>query len=236
MNNITEFPIAETKTLFLSEDLLEDIKSALENSSKKFYYKGIVTMGERRNNNINIVDNKKNKDMKNLVEFAFGKIISTFIKNGNEMVNRSIIMPDISKVKIIDTDKNKVIIVFFTDETSEKAVLSNGDTYSLEQGISICITKKLISDKTCGQGSAVYNKIIRHALKIIDDEKKETERKIRIENKFKEAKRKKEIKKQNREKHKKQKEREEMINIQKVAYLRAMEEYHKRKTEKHLFQ
>lgn len=230
MSNITEFPIAKTKTLFLSEDLLEDIKSALENSSKKFYYKGIVTMEERKNNNINIVDNKENKETKNLVEFAFGKIISTSIKNGNEMVSRSIIMPDISKVKIIDTDKNKVIIVFFTDGTSEKAVLSNGDTYSLEQGISICITKKIISDKTCGQGSAVYNKIIRHALKIIDDEKKETERKIRIENKIEERKRKKEIKKQKREEQNKKNRREEIINIQKEAYLRAIEEYHKRAT------
>ena len=42
----------------------------------------------------------------------------------------------------------------------KKAVLAVNDEFSLEQGISICVTKKLFSMKTENNGSSVYNKIV----------------------------------------------------------------------------
>lgn len=74
----------------------------------------------------------------------------------------------ISDVKILSP--NKVVQVIFTDGTSEKAVCSKNDTFSLETGITVCIAKKLLG------GTKEYNKIIRNALKTI--EKKERLKKI----------------------------------------------------------
>lgn len=70
----------------------------------------------------------------------------------------SVVLPHIKDVQTIN---NKVVIVVFADGTKEKAVLDSADTFSLEQGISICITKKLLSMKTGGNGSSTYNKLKR---------------------------------------------------------------------------
>lgn len=112
--------------------------------------------------------------MKNKVTFENGMVSSTKITYedlfgfGKVEVksHHNNIMPDIIDVEEIQSgDSVKVVRVTFDDNTSEKAVLSANDHYSLEDGISICVTKKLLSDKTCGCGTAVYNKIIDHKAK-----------------------------------------------------------------------
>lgn len=96
------------------------------------------------------------------------------------------IMPDIKDVSVVDDKESKVVVVKFSDGESEKAVLSKEDTFNLEQGISICITKKLLSMK-CPNGNNLYNKIIKRAVNVYKDklliemnaltkEKEETER------------------------------------------------------------
>lgn len=158
----------------------------------------------------------KNKKTRNYIEaITNGKGIS--------------IMPNILNVRVIENTnkKNKeiktsVVFVDFADGTSEKAVLHPDDTFSLEQGISICITKKLFSMITGGFGHSVYNKIINRgvavyerSVKAAEDEAKrrETEEK-RLANANAKIARKKA--------KRAAKKREYEIELRKEAYIRAM--------------
>lgn len=89
-----------------------------------------------------------------------------YTKNGERYSNGEFlyyIMPDIVDVRVME--EKGVVMVLFADGTNEKAVLNKEDKFNLEQGISICITKKLLDIK-CGNGSNVYNKIIKSVKKI----------------------------------------------------------------------
>lgn len=167
-------------------------------------------------------DNPKN----NTLTYQKGKI--NFYLTGNYLCDTEVIMPDIIDVQIVKKEnKPKVIIVSFADGTLEKAVLSNGDTFSLEQGISICVTKKLLSDKTMGNGTSVYNKIIRHAMKVMDKNKKLKEKKLKETEAMEKRMKKLAQKKADRKAKREATVREEKIAIQTEAYLRAMKEFNK---------
>lgn len=143
-----------------------------------------------------------------------GKIYARYFKDGF-FTNEKCVISDIKDV----TQYGNVIIVTFADGTKTKAVLDDEDYYSLEQGISICITKKLLGE----EGSAVYNKLINRAFKVIKQneaaDKKAKEKKL-------EDKRRKEAAAA-RKARKKLKKREEQIEIQKEAYIRAMKALNK---------
>lgn len=162
-------------------------------------------------------------DTKTLIDIENGEIIAKICHNGF-VTDKVGIIPDIINVHIGGNGVNKVVFVDFADNTTEKAILNEDDTFSLEQGISICITKKLLDDK-CGAGGSMYNKIIRKALKVFNT--KETEKAIDAakkeneEKKFAKTKARKEARRIKRENA----ERERQIEIQKEAYLRAMREY-----------
>jgi len=127
------------------------------------------------------------------------------------------LIPEITDVSV----KNKsAIIVSFGDGTKEKAILHKDDTFSLEQGISICISKKLLSEMTEGRGNSAYNKLVRYGLKRYKEcEKNKSEQKKKKE----EAKKQKALREEKRKK-KNEKKKEREINIRKEAYLRAMRE------------
>lgn len=72
-------------------------------------------------------------------------------------------VPKILDVKVIN---NKVVIVTFIDGTQTKAVCDKDDTFNLEVGIGICITKRLISDDE-QTGNSMFNKAIKDALKVM---------------------------------------------------------------------
>lgn len=137
------------------------------------------------------------------------------VKNGEYSDSIHRIMPDITNVKVIENGKTRITQVFFADGTSEKAVLDEDDIYSYDIGISICITKKLLSDKSSGQGGSLYNKIISRAKKIAykkqEEEAKrqadECAEKIRYERRV--------------EKKKKKRERKETEAIEKIANILA---------------
>lgn len=133
------------------------------------------------------------------------------------------IMPDILDVEeISNNDTVKVVRVTFSDCTSEKAVLSANDHYSLEDGISICITKKLLSDMTGGCGTAVYNKIIDHAVKVMKKNLAADE-KFRKELAAREKKFKKDVAKKAAKREKRKAEaREDALNFYAEAYARAL--------------
>lgn len=123
------------------------------------------------------------------------------------------IMPDIKDVKVA----GNVVFVTFADNTKTKAVLDSEDDFNLEQGISICITKKLLGDS----GDSIYNKLIKRAFQVKTQNEREAEKAKRV---YEEEKSKKE-KALARYQKRKAKKREDAIEIQKEAYLRAMREF-----------
>lgn len=134
----------------------------------------------------------------------------------------NVIIPHIKDIQVI---KDRVVIVSFADDSQEKAVLDSADTFSLEQGISICITKKMLSMETNGNGSSAYNKLINHCLKVYENSRK-TEEKAKAEEQAAKEKEKKAADKARVKRIKKaNKNREREIEIQKEAYLRAMREF-----------
>ena len=122
------------------------------------------------------------------------------------------IMPDITNVIVY----NNTVIVEFADKTKTKAILDKEDAFNLEQGISICITKKLLGK----HGDGIYNKIMNRALKI---KKLNEEAKIKQEEEKQREKARKE-KAAAKKARRQAKRREAEIEIQKEAYVRAMKE------------
>ena len=149
----------------------------------------------------------------------------------NGILNYSMnVMPDFADIKVIKDNNNmdRVVIARFADGSETKATLDGCDRYSLEQGISVCVAKRLLDDKTRGRhGSSMYNKIIRRALQVmhINEEERqkaayEHERKEKRYAKFAEKKRK-------RDERRAAAHREAEIEMRKEAYIRAMRELQK---------
>lgn len=145
-----------------------------------------------------------------LTKNGIGKLCATFYKDGFKLLTKELIQ-DIKDVIVYN---DHVVVVEFVDGTSEKAVLHPEDQFSIEQGISICITKKLVG------GSSIYNKLIDRAIKIMINNDAERTKKEQEEEARKERKKKNDEKKARRKAAK----REEYIETQKEAYIRALRE------------
>lgn len=149
-----------------------------------------------------------------------GEVKFAYDTSGQFSVVTNAVIPEIEDVQSIN---DKVVIVKFADGTSEKAVLSENDTFSLEQGVSICITKKILNKVLKGaSGTSAYNKLVDYGLKVYDKKQKEIKEAIAAKKAEKDAEQRKidRIRKK-RAKHK-AKLREEQIEIQAEAYRRAM--------------
>lgn len=136
------------------------------------------------------------------------------IKYGESVKNSVYIMPEISDVRHI-INKGEVIGVEikFADNTKQKAICSPNDTFNLEQGITICLFKKILEgglvavNSLCkGRGTSIYNKLVNHALKVMERRikaeekaKKEEVQKKEKEQRFIEKKRRAEERKAKRE-------------------------------------
>ena len=115
---------------------------------------------------------------------------------------------------VIEIVPNKVVKVVFCDGTVEKVVCHEGDTFSLEMAITICMAKKLYG------GTAAYNKAVRDGMKIYKE-------RLEWKQKAKEDQDRIAKKKQKRKEYLARREarrRDEQIEIQKEAYIRAMKE------------
>ena len=98
-----------------------------------------------------------------------GNVIkATYYKDVFKQCSNTLI-PNIVDVLVYN---DKVVTVKFADNTEEKAVLHPEDNFSIEQGISICIAKKLAGD------SSVYNKLIDYALKVKKNNEVEKAKKL----------------------------------------------------------
>lgn len=138
-----------------------------------------------------------------------GRHISiTTYDNGFKKATKDL-LPDI---KDIITHNDRVVIVKFADGTQEKAVLYPDDKFTVEQGISICLAKKLMG------GSSIYNKVVEYALDIVDKKDKAQKQKIKDAAVAKENAAKAEKKRAERKAQK----REEYIKTQAEIMARAM--------------
>ena len=105
----------------------------------------------------------------------------------------------------------------FTDGTVTTSVAQGDDEYNPEQGMIMCILQYIFGDKT-------YNNMFRKWIKKDEDRKIAEEKKVLAEKEAKEIKARQEAKEAKRKAIRAAKRREEAINIQKEAYLRAMKE------------
>lgn len=136
-----------------------------------------------------------------------------YVKNYKDgfFTSRRVLMPDIKDIVV----HNKTVLVKFADNTQTVAVLDNEDEFNLEQGISICITKKLLGE----HGSSIYNKLIKRAFKVKEQNEKAAEK---AKKDAAEAEQRK-ARALARHKKKQAKKREDQIEIQKEAVVRALE-------------
>ncbi len=128
----------------------------------------------------------------------------------------TVYLPEIIDVEVIN---NCVTIVTFSDGTKEKAVLDKADIFNLEQGISICITKKLLAQITGFGGTKVYNGLIKRAIKKYNAHLDSIEAQKQTE----EQKKKKYEKIAAKKAKRKAAQREARINEQAEAYRRALQ-------------
>lgn len=180
---------------------------------KPEYRKSTNNQKEKEDDNMN--QTTKTDGIKNRMG-VFAKGISFDTPSGTTQY----IIPQIKEIKAIN---NRVVIIKFKDGTQEKAVLDSSDTFSIEQGVAICITKKILSKLTYGNGSSVYNKLINYAMKIYkkqeSDKAKAEEEKIKTEQQDKKH---EEKKKKKAEKVQAQ-DKEELVNILSEAISKAMQ-------------
>lgn len=128
-----------------------------------------------------------------------GHIYSNQIRN--MIVDVNIIVP------------NKVVEVIFFGGNKQKAVCQEPDAFSLEQAISICISKHLLG------GTSAYNKAVKKGIKIYEDKQKKEYAAKAEEDRIT----KKRAKRAAYKKRRDEKRREEQIEIRKEAYIRAIE-------------
>ena len=130
------------------------------------------------------------------------------------------IMPTIIDVKSIN---EKVVIIEFADGTTEKSILADGDTFSLEHGIEICLMKKLLSDLTHGNGNSVYHKLVDYAMNRYNRLSKWEQEEAEREKAEKEAKRTLEGKREKKRAKRKEKEIAEYTDILAQAISKAIQ-------------
>lgn len=93
------------------------------------------------------------------------------IRFGRSKETSKYLMPEFSDVRII-RDKEGYSIgvgIDFADGTKQKAICMPDDTFNLEQGITICLFKKMLTGGCYIEEqyvTGVYNKLVKHAIKI----------------------------------------------------------------------
>lgn len=122
----------------------------------------------------------------------------------------------LSKIKDYKIYNGKALVVWFTDGSFTKAVVSNGDEFDFYTGLMICLFKKYLGEN----GSKKFNKMMEVAMKKLGDidknKEKQAEEKVLAEKKRRKA--------DMKRKAKALKRKEEAIDIQKQGFVRAMQE------------
>lgn len=125
-------------------------------------------------------------------------------------------MFDPNKIKDVEFYPPAVKMTF-TDGTVTTSVAQGDDKYNPEQGMIMCILQYIFMGKT-------YNNMFRKWIKADEDRKAAAEKEVLAEKEAKEIAARQEAKEQKRKAQRAARRREEAIEIQKEAYLRAMRE------------
>lgn len=144
-------------------------------------------------------------EINNDIYKEFKNMMGDFNMEKCSVVDVNIIVPD------------KVVEVTFADETKEKSVCREPDIFSLESAISICISKKIMG------GSSAYNNAVKRGMKVYEDKQKREAAEKAEQERIEKKRAKRLAYKKRKENQRKVREREEQIEIQKEAYLRAMD-------------
>lgn len=107
---------------------------------------------------------------------------------------------EVPDIKRINVDDGKSVAIYWKDDTVTRAEICGDDVFSLEQGVSICVSKK-IAEKYFGENAgSAYNKLVEYAMKSLKkqidkeaaDKVRAEERKARIHKKVSKRKERKE--------------------------------------------
>ena len=170
--------------------------------------------------------------------------------NGQLMVQRCengrgkrphVLMPDFKKISVYkdDHDNMRAVRIEFVDGTKTTASVHDDDVFSLEHGISICIAKRILDEIVRNSGHQVYNKLVRRAAKFYAKQQKAEQREKEAKAAEKRSEENRKLKKLRREERMKKNAldaealaREEIIEIQKEAFLRAIRQHEIEKSAK----
>lgn len=202
LGTVTDVTVTPDTNFLVDYDNLYSFTTSTDTITIKGY--GIRPSHIDRNHNTVTIDAIKNAIEKSDKESEDKKVTETkkqlrmfynvlpysnkfkIIKYGESVKNSVYIMPEISDVRhIINKDEVIGVEIKFADNTKQKAICSPNDTFNLEQGITICLFKKILENglvavnSLCkGRGTSIYNKLVNHALKVM-------ERRIKAEEKAK---------------------------------------------------
>lgn len=145
------------------------------------------------------------RDVCDAITYPHQLLYASSFGRGRKITDVNIIVP------------NKVVEVTFVDGDKQKAVCQEPDVFSLEQAISICLTKHMLG------GTGAYNKAVKNGVKVYKENQKEMCR-IKAEEELLAKRR---AKRAEYMKRRANRRREEQIEIQKEAYIRALREVEK---------
>lgn len=152
-------------------------------------------------------------ETKSILKHDGSRVEVTNFKDGKS-ISTKYIMPDIKDITLYN---DNTVVVEFVDGTKEKAVLSEEDNFSMEQGVSICLAKKLVG------GSSIYNKLIDYMLrKYAQIQKKKADEAAELQ-----AKKERTRKYKEKKAAKKAAKREEYVRTMQEAFSRALAEHDK---------
>lgn len=114
-------------------------------------------------------DIKSKPDFNDSRTFLFDgyKNIQVVYEGINGSMRSAYFMSQIKDWKVVPNEENpRGIVMYFMDGTSERVVTRGEDKFDLDVGIQMCLFKKMISERTNGNGSSVMNKLVLHAKKV----------------------------------------------------------------------
>lgn len=147
-------------------------------------------------------------------EYRNKQAILTHGNGFKERIVTEVVIPTPKIIKVSELVKNKVVEVEFSDGEIQKCICQEGDHFDIETAISICLCKYLIG------GTKEFNNTVRKGLKIYKDGVREKEKQEELKKRWERKKEKKIAQKA----RKAARLREEQIEIQKEAILRAMKQ------------
>lgn len=167
---------------------------------------------------MNYTDTVNNLELVHLIttndgRFSYFLLAEPLDENKINRLNKTTI--EVTDVKIIVP--NKVVEVTFTDGSKEKSVCREPDVFSLESAISICVSKKIMG------GSGAYNNLVKRGLKVYEDNIKMDAAVKAEQERINKKRAKRKAYMERRAAKREETARERQIEIQKEAYIRAME-------------